>query len=137
MTPEIKFRFRIRRKENGVEDISFFYFTLDMILDEIDEWEILSVDRFSGLTDMNKKEIYENDIIVPHHTKVLDFASRIIFRHGCFGYIHSKYSDFVPLGRNGYYFDLRNGNHVSHALIIIGNAHEDPELVKEVEKWMK
>lgn len=141
---DIKFRFRIRRKGNGVETVDFFYFTLDMILDgwlkpfeKYEEWEILSVDRFAGLMDMEDQEIFENDFTKPYDTDGLFYASHIIFKHGCFGYIVDKYGEFVPLGRNSNYFDLQNDSHKSHVLKVIGNAHENPSIKESIYDRIK
>ena len=137
---DIKFRMRISRKGNGVEDISFFYFTMDMILKgfmkpfEKYDWEILSIDRWTGLTDMADEEIYENDITKPMDTEGITFASHILFRNGCFGYVVDRSGEFIPLGRNHSYFDLPNDSHKSHELKVIGNAHEQPNLIKEIER---
>ena len=140
---EPKFRFRIRRKGNGVEDVSFFYFTMNMILEgwlkpleKYEEWEILSIDRFTGLTDMADEEIYENDITKPHDDNGLRFAHHIRFQHGCFGYEADSSGELIPLGKNHHYFDLPNGSHKTDKLIIIGNAHENPQLLQEIGKWM-
>ncbi|MCK4544175.1 hypothetical protein KAU43_01425 [candidate division WOR-3 bacterium] len=130
----IKYRFRVRRKGNGVETIDFFYFTMGMLLDNFllpfkkyEEYEILSVDRFTGLYDLLKTEIYENDIF--SHDKSRMFINQIIFRHGCFGYA-SDYN-FIPLGRNHHYFQLTKDSHQSHEIKVIGNIHENPELIEK------
>lgn len=131
----MKFRFRVRRKANGIETIDFFYFTMGMILENFlqpfkkyEEYEILSVDRFTGLYDIIKAEIYENDIF--SHDKSRMFKNQIIFRHGCFGYKTSDW-DFIPLGRNHHYFKLTEDSHQSHVIKVIGNIHENPELIEK------
>jgi len=138
-TPDIKFRMRIKRKGNGVEDVSFFFFTLDMILqgflkpfERFEEWEILSIDRFTGLFDIAEQEIYEKDIIKPQDDNGLKYAHVIMHQHGCFGYMNSM-DDFQALGRHSHYFNLQQGSHKSDKIIIIGNAHENPKLAQEIE----
>ncbi len=142
MFENMKFRFRVRRKKNGEEIICFFYFTMADIIQGLhmptpnyyDEYAVLSVDMFTGLFDATDKEIYSRDILSPDNTTESAILDIIIFKHGCFGY--GVPYDFIPLGRNHHYFDLTDRNedntHRSKKLFVVGNTHENPELLKRV-----
>jgi hypothetical protein len=65
---EIKFRYRLRNKEDNQhiivcvplysEQNGLMQFPIDLSV-----WEVLSVDRHTGFIDKNEKEIYEKDIL--------------------------------------------------------------------------
>ena len=72
--------------------------------------------QYTGVNDKNKKEIYEGDVIVQKHGEI---KGVVRFRDGVFG---------VDTGKAFYPFPAYKD------IEIIGNIHENPELLKEVIK---
>ena len=120
----IKFRFRVRRKGNGVEAIDFFYFTMDMLLGNFlspfkkyEEYEILSIDRFINQLDKNGVEMYENDV-----ARYMNFANMLcLIQHSP---LHSRFDMDIEAITKG----------LAEASVIIGNIHETPELKNKLHK---
>ena len=82
------------------------------------QYEVISktVGQYTGLTDKNGKRIYEGDIVCFHGTLYNEIFP-IVFADGCF-----------RLGtKNGYSYTLQN---LCSALEVIGNIHDNPELLK-------
>lgn len=108
--------------------------------------------QFTGLHDKNGKEIYDGDVLKTTHKKSSgpimyqtlahiynvvewdEFTSNdvVLFQNGCFGVLESTSLDgdvsgpFLPLYENGMW-----ANHVS---AVIGNIHDNPELLQERER---
>ena len=80
-----------------------------------------TVEQFTGLTDVNGKEIYEGDIVKSNYKYAQPKVSQIIIEDG---------NSYI-LGE-----DLATGNemlvsdHVNE-IEVIGNVHENPELLEE------
>lgn len=74
------------------------------------------LEQFTGLQDKNGKEIYEGDI-VELSAQWGGFQGLVIFEYGCFG---------VKDGNSVYTFQDID----SESLEIIGNIHENPELLE-------
>lgn len=82
------------------------------------------VEQFTGLTDVNGKEIYEGDIIITHPKYDDELPKRGIVQYGSF--------------RAGFSYEVRKGDHRSiwssnkyRTYEVIGNVHENPELLEE------
>jgi hypothetical protein len=86
-----------------------------------DETGRFILEQYTGLHDKNGKEIYEGDIV----RFLTQFPKIIIFRNGGFGFIMSD--DFVGLPGHGYFDELIK------AAEVIGNIHENPELLENKE----
>ncbi|WP_262336518.1 YopX family protein [Lactiplantibacillus plantarum] len=88
----------------------------------------LILEQFTGLTDMNGKDIYEGDILQP----VISYTNRNIgkpFEVKKGNYVYGKWvaKDISSkgFGVDGYYF--------SNEMWLIGNVHENPELLEDNE----
>lgn len=119
---EIKFRVYDK------EEKCFHYFTLTNILQYKKEFEkhIINGDKFDlfvGLKDKNGKEIYEGDIVnFEHYNKIFKDKIYYIIYENCNFVIKSKEGDNFWIGSKS----ILN-------IEIIGNIHENPELIKEVK----
>lgn len=87
------------------------------------EVDLASVGQFTGLYDKNNKEIYENDIIELTE-KMIDgngktkYVGKVLYEKGCFHFRMDKIN-LIILG----YVDKKQ-------IKIIGNIHDNPELLK-------
>ena len=85
-----------------------------------------TVGQFAGLKDKYGVEIYELDILQLEKTTGPFFRRQMIFEHGCFGYYDSSRT-FQPVG-------LPMGNKSDEKMwTVIGNIHENPELLNTAE----
>lgn len=78
--------------------------------------EIIDVMQYTGLKDKNGKEIYEGDIFKSKYSELY----KVIFKNGAFSHkgIHERLNLFYNL------------SNVNKECEIIGNIHENPELIK-------
>lgn len=138
---EIKFRYRLESYADSTVKPFFVYITLEELeeiaefkglLDKFTEhdwgedyntYHILSRDQFTGLKDKNGKEIYERDIVQYHYeeritqTKI-ESKYIVVFSHGSFE------QEILEINKSDIWYDWNE-------LEIIGNTHENPELLKE------
>ncbi len=91
-----------------------------------------TVGQYTGLTDKNGKKIFEGDIVHLYgdeHSlsryKGIDYNALVIFKDGGFCAIDGTEDDYA----------LRRYNFVSQNLYceVIGNIHDNPELLKEAD----
>lgn len=96
----MKIRYAIKNKHTGV--IHFKWYTITQIevglskLFDTENYDIISRDRFSGMTDINGREIYENDIC---KFKEHNYKAKIIFwnQQFCFDSEFPEYTRNNPL----------------------------------------
>ena len=91
-------------------DKEYYWWSSTSYLDEV---ELM---QFTGLTDINGKEIYEGDIIT---TDIDSIKGTLIYRYGCFQvkYGHEKYESLINISYPE----------------VIGNIHQHKHLLKENE----
>lgn len=85
-----------------------------------------TVGQYTGLTDKNGKKIFEGDIVKDHES-------------GLYGEVVFSTAQDGFDGMSGFMVDdindgLQNYNGFWHLVEIIGNIHDNPELLKEAEQ---
>jgi len=88
----------------------------------------LMVNQCCGLTDSNKKWIFEGDIISVESHDTLIFHLPVVFVHGCFGALKGR--EFIP------FFEIGNRLKVE-TLVIIGDVYHNPELLNMRDPFVK
>ena len=83
--------------------------------------------QFTGLKDRNGKEIYEGDIIKYHYFYFAD-GSEIEKEHVCSVKYDDSFANFDAMDKEGFAHFL--GNASDDGIEIIGNIHENPELLQ-------
>lgn len=88
--------------------------------------EDTTVGQFTGLTDKNSKEIYEGDILIWGENECKSKPLIVCFKHGSFGYIYCDWFHSFAGNRNFTFNPLNTDVRFE----IIGNIHDNPELLK-------
>ena len=74
--------------------------------------------QYTGLKDVNGKEVYEGDVVAIHQDDSPDFNAEVFY--------HERWGAFEVAATGntiGWYTDLKN------CVTVIGNVHENPELL--------
>lgn len=89
--------------------------------------------QFTGLHDKNGKEIYEGDIANTIMSGLIryEFKSKVVFKNGCFGI--EGLEDLVLINNAVGSFKSFDGCKTTDLIEIIGNIHENPELLNSKE----
>lgn len=121
MEREIKFRFW---------DIKEFLFipwesiNSEYLYDYLSKDEgIVIPQQYTGLKDKNGVEVYEGDVV--KHFDHSELIREVIFMKGSFGYWTGE--EFISYASN-YHFEWLD-LHKSEKIEVIGNIHENPELL--------
>ena len=79
--------------------------------------------QYTGLKDKNGKEIYSDDICL-----LFGSNSKVLYHNGCYGYIPlgTDINHFISFSEN-FHFKWNDGK--SKFIQVIGNIHENPELI--------
>lgn len=94
----------------------------DRRLVEADE---IVIEQFTGLKDINGREIYEGDIVSVRDSPVVVEDEEGV----CYVAWSSVLAGFLLKGSDAYKFDEQSLSDLK--LIVIGNIHENPELLEE------
>lgn len=88
-----------------------------------------TVGQYMGLKDKNGKEIYEGDILLLSDKK--SHSEEVVVEHGLYGwtFYNPQTATFYPDGSHTY-AAVENCRFMFGTGIIIGNIHDDPELLK-------
>ena len=95
-----------------------------------------TVGQYTGLTDKNGKRIFEGDIIKTHYanTPKADFIEQVVFHNGrfCGMYESGKMKMWAPLPDGVKHFPQDKSVYMEWCEVI-GNIHDNPELVEVAE----
>lgn len=120
-----KIKFRAIDSENHIipsEDIGCIEFMTDGTIVINNEIPIKSLELFTGQLDQSGKEIYEGDILESNYNC---YKNRYIV---LWNNDHSEYSRYYKANNTGGPFSFDGAE--ADDSIIIGNIHENPELLK-------
>ena len=132
-----KIIFRGKSKESKKHEWYFGGYVAFNCISTIDGEVIVypeTVGQYTGLTDVNGKQIFEGDIVKTHYANAVkaDFVEQVVFNNGKFcgmyklkggGRMYAPLADGVP-------HDPRDFSVYMDRAEVIGNIHDNPELVK-------
>ena len=84
--------------------------------------------EFTSLLDKRNTKIYEDDVVAKFDLDNRWFWSVVIRRLGAFGYDYDE-GIFIPFASNSH-FNWKHSK--SNKIVVVGNIHENPELVKQI-----
>ena len=137
MKNNIKFRYIYKRKsDNHIYQIIYSLQSIergtegfsDMLNNDL--WEIIGINRYTGLKDKNNNEIYENDILLNsswHNEK--EYYSFIQGGKGVIKYRKGEFIIECPKYKKGKMNKL-NIIHNNKNTKIVGNIYNEPELLE-------
>lgn len=94
-----------------------------------------TVSQYIGLKDRDGQKIFEGDIVEYESHGYIPITERgvVIFEKGCFGIEHStEYGTriFHRIGQTSEWRDMGASGIITYTYKIIGNIHDNPELLK-------
>ena len=102
---------------------------------DVDGGEDLILMQYTGLKDINGKEIYEGDIIGIKTKNKPAYISEVLFKEGEFCYFDldytNKHKKNYPL--NAISSEEGVDHDGSHICKVVGNIYENPKLLEEIE----
>lgn len=127
---EILFRGKRTDSYNDTEGFFASYkgraYIIEMVNELVVNWhEVIpeSVSEYTGIKDKNSKRIFEGDIIKVKFEGFTWSNMRVDFKQGAFCLVHGEYNRLYKF----------NGLAPSVSLEVIGNIHDNPELIQEVD----
>ncbi|MCM1301353.1 MAG: YopX family protein [Bacteroides cellulosilyticus] len=92
-----------------------------------------TVGQYTGLKDKNGREIYEGDILLLSDKK--SHSEDVVVEHGLYGwtFYNPQTATFYPDGSHTY-AAVENCRFMFGTGIIVGNIHDNPELLKGGER---
>ncbi len=90
----------------------------------------LIIEQYTGLKDKNGKEIYEGDIVKCYSRRKLIGEYQVIWNEDCGGFECESLKPLVD-GGDRMLRDVRVFNEISIQFRVIGNIHENPELLED------
>lgn len=126
---EVKFRFWYK-EDNLYQDMDDMAVALSEGWPNMFEDDNFIPEQYTGVKDKNGKEIYEGDIMISDHTKLQDIKYKVRWEGGGF-VINTSVSkwqnDKFPYEAIA---DLQTKSFIRSSCEVIGNIHENPELLK-------
>ena len=131
--------FRGKRDDNGEWVQGYYVQQFKPKIFPLDRWENAyevhphTVGQFMGMKDKNGNRIFEDDILSDEEYESWEWRGVVKFSHGLFGaewLTNQKRQDM--LGVWGQLHNLRRlDDGILDRKIVIGNIHDNPELLKE------
>lgn len=110
------------------EDLCAIYHCHEFIDDDIQLVDIGTVGQYTGLTDKNGKKIFDGDILERKHKELVNHSQTMTVKYipykACFSAVD------IGGGNVTFISDYLNNK---YELEVIGNIHDNPELLKEAE----
>lgn len=134
---EIKFRYIWKRKSDGhfyvnIVPIECLELKGDQpfihVEGNVDHWDLVSRDQFTGLKDKNGTEIYEGDVL---HCDSPTHNCDLQVKFGTYGFeAHSHHGFYLETLEGAFEWPIRRLDLDRGDYKIIGNIYENPELLK-------
>lgn len=97
---------------------------------EVYEVDPTTVGQYTGLTDIMGANIFEGDIVRFRHGG--EFAGGIYHRNYAVEFVNTYATYGLRLRNKSIFFPFKQSTANMHDVVVIGNIHDNPELLKEV-----